>query len=68
MVDMFHGTKAFNQSLTAWNVSAVTNRRGLFCGAISLNQPLNTWDVHRVLNKTSMFEGATSFKPGVSVS
>jgi surface protein len=38
MRSMFEGATAFNQSLSGWNVSQVTNMRSMFEGATAFNQ------------------------------
>ena len=58
---MFDGAKSFNQPLSNWDVSLVTNMQSLFSGAEIFNQPLNTWDVSNVKDMSSMFQGAKLF-------
>lgn len=48
-------------SMNAWNVSGVTNMKGMFDGASSFNQPIGNWDVSRVTDMEYMFDGASSF-------
>jgi surface protein len=40
---MFSKAKSFNQPLNSWNVSNVTNMKGMFYGAISFNQDISYW-------------------------
>lgn len=47
--------------LSTWNVSRVTNMRGMFSGAINMNANINSWDVSKVRNMDGMFARATSF-------
>ena len=42
---MFASAKLFNQPLNNWNVSNVTDMKGMFWDATSFNQQLNNWDV-----------------------
>jgi surface protein len=56
MVGMFRDARAFNQSLEAWDVSAVTNMTGMFRRAIVFNQPLEGWDVSAATNMNDMFD------------
>ncbi|WP_086268038.1 BspA family leucine-rich repeat surface protein [Campylobacter devanensis] len=44
-----------------WDVSHVTNMRGMFTNATNFNQPLNDWDVSNVTDMSYMFYDATSF-------
>jgi surface protein len=57
---MFASTN-FNQPLNNWNVSSVTNMRGMFEGAIAFNQPIETWDVSAVTDMSFMFILAQNF-------
>ena len=57
----FRNAKSFNQDLSNWNVSKVTNMGFLFEGATAFNQPLNSWNTSSVTNMVSMFQGATAF-------
>jgi surface protein len=61
MRGMFAGATSFNQDLSAWDVSRVTNVGSMFDGATSFNQDLSSWDVSGVTNMYGMFAGATSF-------
>ena len=53
---MFAGTK-FNQDISNWNTSKVTDMSYMFSSATAFNQPLNTWDVSNVTNMSYMFAG-----------
>ena len=53
---MFAGTK-FNQDISSWNTSNVTDMSHMFSGATAFNQPLNTWDVSNVTDMSYMFAG-----------
>ena len=48
----------FNQDISAWDVSSVTNIPGMFSRCDSFNQNLNTWDVSSVTNMNRMFKEA----------
>ena len=53
---MFAGTK-FNQDISKWDTSKVTDMSHMFSGATAFNQPLNNWDVSNVTNMSYMFAG-----------
>ena len=53
--------KKFNQNISNWDVSSVTNMMSMFGDAESFNQSLNEWDTSSVTNMSSMFVNAFSF-------
>jgi prepilin-type N-terminal cleavage/methylation domain-containing protein len=62
---MFYSTSAtiFNQNISGWDVSKVTNMNQMFQGATSFNQDLSRWNVSSVTSKppTDFSTGATSW-------
>ena len=60
MSDLFHQHMNFNGHIELWDVSNVTNMRGMF-KLCSFNQPISNWDVSNVTNMHDMFECANSF-------
>lgn len=56
------GNDVFND----WDVSSITNMRGMFCGAGWFDQPLNNWDVSKVINMREMFSYAYKFNQPIS--
>ena len=62
MDSMFLGTNIFNQNISGWDVSGVTDMGWMFRDAGSFNQPLNDWNVSGVTDMNSMFHGADSFQ------
>ena len=64
---MFQGATSFNQDLSGWDVSHITDMSNMFKGAISFNSPL-LWGskVSNVTNMEHIFEGATSFNQDIS--
>jgi len=66
MVYMFHGASNFNQDLSEWDVSRVTDMSFMFYGAISFNRDLSKWNVSRVTNMVYMFYGASKFNQDLS--
>ena len=51
----------FNQDISAWDVSSVTNMEAIFANTSKFNQPLNNWNVSNVKNMKYMFNEAKSF-------
>ena len=58
---MFYNNETFNQDISSWNVSNVTEMQQLFYGTSVFNQPLNNWDVSSVTNMAYMFYNANVF-------
>ena len=55
MRNMFGGAISFNQDLSGWDVSMVTNMRNMFGGATSFNQDLSGWDVSKVTDMSDIW-------------
>ena len=57
---MFRSCSRFNEDISGWNTSNVTNMRSMFmyCGSFNQNLP---WDTSNVINMSHMFFGCTSF-------
>ena len=53
---MFANATSFNQDLSSWNISAVSNMDAMFANATSFNQDLSNWDVSGTYYFTSMFD------------
>ena len=51
----------FNQDISNWDVSNVTNMRGMFQLAYLFNQPIGDWDVSNVTDMRAMFNFAEDF-------
>ena len=61
MRNMFTSAASFNQPLSGWNVSNVTDFSYVFQFATSFNQDINIWDVQYTNIFEGMFSYATAF-------
>ena len=61
LTSMFQGDTLFNQNISSWNTSTVSNMVSMFQGATAFNQNISSWSVANVTNMTSIFNGASSF-------
>ncbi len=52
----------FNQDISAWDVSKVTNMNGMFFHASKFNKDISKWNVSNVTNMSYMFTHAFAFK------
>jgi len=59
-------TSDFNQDISNWDVSNVTNMSEMFARAIKFNQDISKWDVSNVNDMSAMFSGARSFNQDIS--
>ncbi len=57
--------KDFNQDISSWDVSNVTNMSQMFKFAYSFNQNINSWDVSNVKDMSGMFNYAYSFNQNI---
>jgi surface protein len=63
---LFSDRVDFNQDISNWNVSNVTDMAGMFCDAESFNQDISNWDTSNVENMYMMFYAAKSFNQDLS--
>lgn len=59
--DMFYGCNKFNQDLSGWVTTNVTDMHRMFYGATMFNKPLNTWNVSNVTDMEGLFYGCNAF-------
>jgi len=59
------GVRTFNEDISGWDVSKVTNMENMFYDAENFNQDIGGWDVSKVTNMDRMFEDATSFNQDI---
>lgn len=56
----------FNNSLSHWNTTNITNLSATFSSCSRFNQPLNSWNVSSVTNFSFMFNSCSSFNQDLS--
>ncbi len=62
MTDLFRNKSTFNQDLSGWDVSDVTDMRRMFQNS-GFNQDISNWDVSNVTNMNQMFRGTPFNQP-----
>ena len=62
---MFEGATIFNDDLSLWNTSAITNMSRMFYGAKAFNGNIKTWDTSKVTNMSGMFASALAFNQDI---
>ncbi len=65
MSSLFKDT-TFNEDISNWQVSHVTNFNEIFSGATLFNQPLNNWNISNTNLLISLFNGATAFNQSLN--
>jgi len=59
---MFESSIKFNQNISSWDVSSVTDMGGMFKSAIVFNQDLSSWKVSSLEKMETMFNYALKFR------
>ena len=62
---LFEGVD-FNGDISKWDVSNVTNMKGMFFGNENFNQDISRWDVSNVTNMRAMFARCVNFNQDIS--
>jgi surface protein len=63
---MFRRADAFNQDISAWDVSSVRTLDTMFLDATSFDQAIGSWDVSNVNDMGWMFFNASAFNQDLS--
>lgn len=58
---LFRNCLAFNQDISGWDTSHVTNMNFMFGACAAFDKPLNNWNVSGVTDIGFMFSGCTIF-------
>lgn len=63
---LFYFCSSFNDDLSRWDTSQITDMSTMFHSALAFNQNIGNWDVGKVTNFSNMFYGASNFNNGLS--
>ena len=63
MNSMFADALTFNQNISNWNTSNVTNMNKMFFNARSFNQNLSKWNVKKIIEHSNFATGSKIDNP-----
>jgi len=63
---MFFEAISFNQDISHWTTSNLTNVVGMFENATKFNQNISNWSMENVIDMESMFADAVAFNQDIS--
>ena len=63
---MFYNAILFNQDLSTWDTSLITDMYGMFDNATNFNGNISNWDTSSVTTMLGMFKNAISFNQNLS--
>jgi len=65
MSEAFQNRATFNEDISGWDVSGVTNMVRIFYEASSFNQDISNWDISSVTTLNGAFRGADAFNQAI---
>ena len=63
MSELFKDKTTFNDDISNWDTSNVTDMNHMFYRAQKFNQDISDWDTSRVINMSYMFSKCTCIQP-----
>lgn len=63
---MFSTAEIFNQNITGWNVSNVTDMTQMFAGCTTYDQPMDLWNVAKVTEFVGMFQNCKMLNKSIN--